>query len=193
MILSNRSIITGLVLLLTTSLIAPSVFADNHEAKIKAYIESNIRTWLSSEEIINAVDQQNTNHLGITAAEIDRLDQRWRKERLRDSGSLISSIMGNEFSAFLRGIKAASGGVITEIFVMDNVGLNVGQTNGTGDLMQGDEAKWQKTFLVSADAVYIDAVEEEDGVNISQVSLTVARPNTARLGAITIGINVDAL
>jgi len=76
---------------------------------------------------------------------------------------------------------------------MDNVGLNVGQTNGTGDLMQGDEAKWQKTYLVSADAVYIDAVEEEDGVNVSQVSLTVARPNTARLGAITIGINVDAL
>lgn len=193
MILPNRSIITGLVLLLTTSLIAPSAFADNHEAKIKAYIESNIRTWLSSEEIINAVDQQNIKHFGITAAEIDRLDQRWRKERLRASGSLISSIMGNEFSAFLRGIKAASGGVITEIFVMDNVGLNVGQTNGTGDLMQGDEAKWQKTYLVSAYAVYIDAVEEEDGVNISQVSLTIARPNTARLGAITIGINVDAL
>jgi len=193
MTLSNRSIITGLVLLLTTSLIAPSAFADNHEAKIKAYIESNIRAWLSSEEIINAVDQQNINHFGITEAEIDRLDQRWRKERLRNSGSLISSIMGNQFSAFLRGIKAASGGVITEIFVMDNVGLNVGQTNGTGDLMQGDEAKWQKTYLVSADAVYIDAVEEEDGVNVSQVSLTVARPNTARLGAITIGINVDAL
>ncbi|MCG6888816.1 MAG: hypothetical protein LJE92_04460 [Gammaproteobacteria bacterium] len=193
MTLSNRSIITGLVLLLTTSLIAPSAFADNHEAKIKAYIESNIRAWLSSEEIINAVDQQNINHFGITEEEIDRLDQRWRMERLRNSGSLISSIMGNQFSAFLRGIKAASGGVITEIFVMDNVGLNVGQTNGTGDLMQGDEAKWQKTYLVSADAVYIDAVEEEDGVNVSQVSLTVARPNTARLGAITIGINVDAL
>ena len=193
MTLSNRSIITGLVLLLTTSLIAPSAFADNHEAKIKAYIESNIRAWLSSEEIINAVDQQNINHFGITEEEIDRLDQRWRMERLRNSGSLISSIMGNQFSAFLRGIKAASGGVITEIFVMDNVGLNVGQTNGTGDLMQGDEAKWQKTYPVSADAVYIDAVEEEDGVNVSQVSLTVARPNTARLGAITIGINVDAL
>lgn len=193
MILSNRSIITGLALLLTTSLISPSAFADNHEAKIKAYIESNIRAWLASEEIINAVDQQNINHFGITAAEINRLDQRWRKERLRTGGSLISSIMDNEFSAFLRGIKAASGGVITEIFVMDNVGLNVGQTNGTGDLMQGDEDKWKKTYPVSVDAVFIDAVEEEDGVNISQVSLTVARPNTSRLGAITIGINVDAL
>ena len=193
MILSNRRLITGILLLLTTLLVTPGAFADSHEAKIKAYIESNIRAWLASAEIINAVDQQNIDHLGITDEEIERLDQRWRTERLRPSGSLISSVMNNEFSAFLRGIKAASGGVITEIFVMDNVGLNVGQTNGTGDLMQGDEDKWQKTYLVSADAVFIDAVEEEDGVNIAQVSLTVARPNTARLGAITIGINVDAL
>jgi hypothetical protein len=193
MILSNRRLITGIYLLLTTLLVTPGAFADSHEAKIKAYIESNIRVWLASEEIINAVDQQNIDHLGITDEEIERLDQRWRTERLRPAGSLISSIMNNQFSAFLRGIKAASGGVITEIFVMDNVGLNVGQTNGTGDLMQGDEDKWQKTYLVSADAVFIDAVEEEDGMNIAQVSLTVARPNTARLGAITIGINVDAL
>jgi hypothetical protein len=193
MILSNRGSITGLALLLTTLLVTPGAFADSHEARIKAYIESNIRVWLASEEIINAVDQQNIDHLGITDEEIERLDQRWRTERLRPAGSLISSIMNNQFSAFLRGIKVASGGVITEIFVMDNVGLNVGQTNGTGDLMQGDEDKWQKTYLVSADAVFIDAVEEEDGMNIAQVSLTVARPNTARLGAITIGINVDAL
>jgi len=193
MVLFNRIIFATLALLLTTSLITPSAIADGHEAKINAYIESNIRIWLASEEIINAVDQQNIDHLGITSDEINRLDQRWRKERLRGGGSLISSIMDNEFSTFLRGIKAASGGIITEIFVMDNVGLNVGQTNGTGDLMQGDEAKWQKTYSVSAYAVFIDAVEEEDGVNISQVSLTIARPNTARLGAITIGINVDAL
>ena len=191
--LFNRRIVTVLAVLLVTSLISPGAFADGHEKKIKAYIESNISAWIGSEEIINAVDQQNTDHFGITSSEINRLDQRWRKERLRDGGSLISSIMGNEFSAFLRGIKAASGGVITEIFVMDNVGLNVGQTNGTGDLMQGDEAKWQKTFSVSAHAVLIDAVEEDGGVNVSQVSLTIARPNNARLGAVTIGINVDAL
>ena len=182
-----------LAVFMSTLLAGPSAMADGHEAKIKTYIDSHIRVWLGSDEIIKAVDQQNIDHYGITADEIDRLDQRWRKERLRGGGSLISSIMGNEFSAFLRGIKAASDGVITEIFVMDNVGLNVGQTNGTGDLMQGDEAKWQKTFLVSVDAVLIDAVEEDGGVNVSQVSLTVARPNKAHLGAITIGINVDAL
>ena len=183
-----------LVALIGSSILSPiAVAANSHEAKINRYIDSNIRNWVSSDELLLAVDQQNIDHFDISSSEINRLDQRWRKEKLRGGGSLISSVMGNELSAFLRGIKAASGGVITEIFVMDNVGLNVGQTNGTGDLMQGDEAKWQKTYQVSANAVFIDAVEEEDGINISQVSLTVARPNSARLGAITIGINVDAL
>jgi hypothetical protein len=183
-----------LVALIGSSVLSPiAVAANSHEDKINRYIDSNIRNWVSSDELLLAVDQQNIDHFNISSDEINRLDQRWRKEKLRGGGSLISSIMGNELSAFLRGIKAASGGVITEIFVMDNAGLNVGQTNGTGDLMQGDEAKWQKTYQVSASAVFIDAVEEEDGINISQVSLTVARPNSARLGAITIGINVDAL
>jgi hypothetical protein len=146
-----------------------------------------------SDEIINAVDQQNIDNFGLTNADIDNLDQRWRQEKFRGDGSLISSKMNNDLSSFLRGIKAASGGVITEIFVMDNHGLNVGQTDGTGDYMQGDEAKWKETYPVSAMAVFIDAVEEDGGKNVSQTSLTVARDNGARLGAVTIGINVDAL
>jgi len=191
---SNLYKFLALITLIVSSILSPiAVAANSHEEKISRYIDSNIRNWVSSDELLLAVDQQNIDHFNISSIEINRLDQRWRREKLRGGGSLISSIMGNELSAFLRGIKAASGGVITEIFVMDNAGLNVGQTNGTGDLMQGDEAKWQKTYPVSANAVFIDAVEEEDGINISQVSLTVARPNSARLGAITIGINVDAL
>ena len=189
----RKNILAAALAAATIAATSATAFAGGHEAKINAYIESNISGWLGSAEIVAAVDQQNIDHFGITAAEIERLDQRWRKEKKRGGGSLISSIMGNDLSAFLRGIKAASGGVITEIFVMDNVGLNVGQTNGTGDLMQGDEAKWKKTYPVSAKAVFIDEVEEDGGVNVSQTSLTVSRANGFRLGAVTIGINVDAL
>ena len=189
----RKTVLAAALAAAAMSIASAPAFAGGHEAKINAYIESNVSGWLGSAEIIAAVDQQNIDHLGITPSEIDRLDQRWRKEKKRGGGSLISSVMGNELSAFLRGIKAASGGVITEIFVMDNVGLNVGQTNGTGDYMQGDEGKWKKTYLVSANAVFIDEVEEDGGVNVSQTNLTVARANGFRLGAVTIGINVDAL
>jgi hypothetical protein len=170
-----------------------TAMADGHTAKIQKYVDWSIRGWLASEELHRAIHQQNLNHMGLTAADINNLDLLWRAERRVGGGHLVSSKMNNDLSTFLRGIKAASNGVITEIFVMDNKGLNVGQTNGTGDYMQGDEAKWKKTFLVGSQAVFIDDVEQEDGINISQTSLTVARSNGFVLGAVTIGINVDAL
>ncbi len=189
----NNNLAAGAFVMLIAAALATPVLADSHETKIMAYVKSDVRGWLMSEEIIKAVDQQSIDHLGLTENDISKLDRRWRTEKLRGGGTLIDSRMNNDLSAFLRGIKAASGGVITEIFVMDNLGLNVGQTNGTGDYMQGDEAKWQKTYPVSAYAVFIDEVEEDGGKNVSQTSLTVARDNSARLGAVTIGINVDAL
>ena len=169
------------------------VSAGSHEAKTQKYINESIRSWLGSKELHQAIHQQNLNHSGLTADEISVLDTRWRAERAVGGGDLVNSKMSNDLSTFLRGIKAASGGIITEIFVMDDKGLNVGQTNLTGDYMQGDEAKWKKTFLVGSSAVFIDDVEKEDGLNIAQTSLTVARNNGFTLGAVTIGINVDAL
>ena len=184
-------IIVGVLLMVA---LPCSVIAGGHQAKIQKYVESNIRGWLFTPELLKAVAQQNTNHMGLTGDDINNLDQRWRTEKkYHGGGDLMDSKMNNQLSAFLRGVKAASGGVIVEIFVMDNLGLNVGQTDPTGDYMQGDEAKWKKTYLVSAKAVFIDEVEEDGGLNISQTSLTVARPNGARLGAVTIAINVDKL
>ncbi len=176
-----------------TAVAATPVLADGHVTKVQKYLNEEVRAWLSSAELVKTVDQQNLNHLGLTAKDIDTLDQRWRQEKLRGTGDLMRSKLNNELSAFLRGVKAASGGIITEIFIMDNKGLNVAQTDPTGDYMQGDEAKWQKTYGKSGMAVFIDEVEEDGGMNVAQASLTVTHDNGARVGAVTIGINVDAL
>jgi serine/threonine protein kinase len=49
------------------------------------------------------------------------------------SVALIDSLLKNELSAFLAKKKAESKGLLTEIFVMDNKGLNVGQSDVTSD------------------------------------------------------------
>lgn len=186
----------GIIIVLLLMVALPSsAIAGEYDAKIKNYVESSIRAWLSAPELIDAVVQQNIDHLGLTENDIETLDSQWKTGRLQlaSGGSLVKSKMSNKLAAFLRGVKAASAGKIVEIFVMDNKGLNVGQTDPTGDYMQGDEAKWQKTFLVSAYAVLIDDVEEEGGMKICQTSLTIARPNGAPVGAVTIAFNVDKL
>ena len=86
--------------------------------------------------------------------------------------------------------------MFTEIFAMDDKGLNVAQSDVTSDYWQGDEDKWQQTYLVGAGAVHISEVELDDSTQTyqSQVSVTVVDPETnAPIGAITFGINVDAL
>lgn len=190
--MGKRLVIIVLVLLMV-ALPCSSIAAGRHEAKIKKYVKKNCG-WLFDSELIDAVAQQNINHMGLTADDIKVLDQRWRTEKkFHGGGDLMDSKMNNELSAWLRGVKAASNGVIVEIFVMDNLGLNVGQTDPTGDYMQGDEAKFKKTYPVSAKAILIDDVEEDGGKNVCQTSLTVARPNGARIGAITIVFDVDKL
>jgi hypothetical protein len=121
-------------------------------------------------------------------------DQRGEKEA--GSGPTIDKVLGNDLSNFLKGKKDAAGGIITEVFVMDAKGLNVGQSDVTSDYMQGDEAKWQKTYGAGPDAVFVDDVEFDDSSESfqSQVSGTVVDPATGEaIGAITVGVAVENL
>jgi hypothetical protein len=84
--------------------------------------------------------------------------------------------------------------VTTSNHNVDNKGLNVAQTDPTLDYMQGDEAKFQKTFLVGPEAVFIDAVAPDDGVNVAQANMSIKDPQLDKaIGAVTIGIAVDRL
>jgi hypothetical protein len=152
--------------------------------------------WLQDKTIIEAIKAQNKKHAALTQGEIDKLDKQWRAEIDATDKPLINVTMKNELSAFLKKKKEASKGLLTEIFVMDDKGLNVGQSDITSDYWQGDEAKWQKTFLVGPDAIFVDKVEKDESTQELQVqvSVTIKDPETGKpIGAITLGISVDQL
>ena len=102
---------------------------------------------------------------------------------------MLSSPLSNYFIA----IQARSFGLYTEIFVMDAKGLNAGQSAITSDYWQGDEAKWQKTFPVGAEAVFIDKPEiGATGTENVQVNLAIAEGKSV-VGAITVEVNLTEL
>ena len=79
---------------------------------------------------------------------------------------------------------------------MDNKGLNVGQSDLTADYWQGDEGKWQKTYLSGSEAIRIGKIKFDDKTNKrkARVTVTIIDPKTKRvIGAISVGINVDEL
>src|SRR3546814_5525775 len=72
------------------------------------------------------------------------MDKDWRAQTDASSKPMIDAVMGSSLSKYLRQQQEATQGTATEIFVMDNRGLNVGQSEVTSDYWQGDEAKFQK-------------------------------------------------
>jgi hypothetical protein len=124
------------------------------------------------------------------------MDKDWIAQTDAGSKPMIDAVLGNALSQFLQQQQGAAGGVVTEIFVMDNRGLNVGQSEITSDYWQGDEAKWQKTYQAGADALFIDEVEMDESTQAfqSQLSMSIVDPASGEvIGAITVGINIDAL
>ena len=170
--------------------------ANEYEAQIRAAYEAQIKPWLSDPAVVEAVKAQNAAHASVGDADIDAKDKQWRAEAEAGSGPLMNEVLGNALSKYLAEKKGAIGALVTEMFVMDNKGMNVGQSDPTSDYMQGDEAKWQKTYPAGPDAVFVDEVEFDDSTGSfqSQVSGTVVDPATGEaIGAITIGVNIEEL
>ncbi|MCR6498467.1 hypothetical protein MUO32_05430 [Shinella sp. CPCC 101442] len=161
---------------------------------IADYVEANVRPWLAEPAIVNAVIAQNAVHSRLNQAEIQDLDARWRVELLSGKRPLIDATLSNPLSLYLKGRQRAAEGLITEIFVMDNRGLNVGQSDITSDYWQGDEAKWLKSF--GAGMLVVEEAERDESTQLmqSQASLPIRDPRSgAVIGAITVGVNLDAL
>ncbi len=157
---------------------------------------SNVRDWLANPIVGLSIKTQNDVRGSLSQTQIDELDQQWRAEREADDKPLISATLTAPLSVYLLRVQAQNLGLYTEIFVMDANGLNVGQSSITSDYWQGDEAKFQKTFPVAKDAVFIDEPEWDEDRKIwrAQVNMTIADTETDKaIGAATVELNLTEL
>jgi hypothetical protein len=166
------------------------------EAVIDEAFIGRLRTWLANPIVALSVKAKNALHKDFTQAQIEELDGIWRKETKASDQPLISATLTSPLSIYLLRVQAGSQGAYAEVFVTDNRGLNVGQSSVTTDYWQGDEDKFQKTFDVGAEAVFIDKPEfdEETKAWRAQVSLTLTDPDTKKkIGAVTIEVNLTEM
>ena len=170
--------------------------AEPYVQPMEQFAKSTVSGWLNNPTLIEAIKVQNAKHASLSASQIDQMDKQWRAETGASSRPMIDRILAKELSKFLLQAKNQTGGLVTEVFVMDNKGLNVGQSDVTSDFWQGDEAKWKKTYLAGPNAMFIDEVEQDESTQMfqSQLSMSVTDPASGEvIGAITVGVNVDAL
>ena len=170
--------------------------ANEFEPALRDFADSQVRGWLSDPTVIQAIKSQNGETAALSEDQIIALDKQWRAETAAGSRPMIDGVLGNALSSYLQQKKDGAEGLVTEIFVMDAKGLNVGQSDVTSDYWQGDEAKWKETFLVGPSSVHVSDVEMDESTQTfqSQVSLPVVDPaNGQVIGAVTVGVNVEML
>lgn len=170
--------------------------ANEFEPAMRSYLETEVMEWASDPVIVGRLRDQNTAHAALSQGDINTMDTRWRKEVGAASSPTIDSVLNNDASAFLRDQVTNSTGIISEVFIMDEHGLNAAASDVTSDYWQGDEAKFQKTYGMGPDAVHFGEVEFDESSQSfqAQVSVTIRDPGTGEaIGAMTIGLNAEAL
>ncbi|MFQ1701695.1 hypothetical protein ACJ5NV_13995 [Loktanella agnita] len=173
-----------------------AAIADEFTPALESYLNDNITLWATDPVIVEALRAANAHTAGYDSGQIETLDQAWRGEIGSGSTPTITPVLENPASDFLRSQVDRSGGVISEVFIMDHVGLNVAASSVTSDMWQGDEAKFTQTYSQGAGAVHIGEVEfdESSQTYLGQVSISITDPNTGDLlGAMTVGLNAEAL
>ena len=178
--------------------LASPAFADSHEAHIAPIkkILPEIMEAIVDEGLVAALRGSNERRKGMTQAQIDQLEAKWQKEIDESSHPLVDSVVENSLAERMRKVVGDSGLVITEIGVIDAQGLSIAQSSANSDIWQGEEVKFTKTYNVGPEAIFIDEVEFDNSTQSmqSQANFTVKDPATGKaIGAVTVGVNVDAL
>lgn len=172
--------------------------ADETEIKAKAedYTKTEVAKWVADADVVAALNAANAANTGYNQGKIDELDKQWRAEVGAAARPLIDQVMGSKASAKAKTWCAGAGGVVTEVILMDNKGLNVGICDVSSDYWQGDEAKYANTFTKGAGTIFVDDVEQDSSTQKFQVqaSMTVVDPASGQpIGVVTVGLDAESL
>jgi hypothetical protein len=136
----------------------------------------------SDPEIRKAVAAKNAD--GESQQAIERKDREWRT-----TPSLRKAFTGSPCADRLREMTRADP-LVVEVILMDEHGANVCISRETSDYWQGDEAKWQKTFVEGHDP-FVDepALDASSATFAVQLSVPVTE-GPRRIGALTLSLRV---
>jgi hypothetical protein len=175
---------------------AQTTVALDAQSSVENVLNTQLLSWINEPAVISAIRAQNALHADITDADILELDTQWRDEIGATDTPLQTQVTSKAVSVYLNEKQHGSNGIVSEVFLMDEHGLNVGQSNLTSDYWQGDEAKFQESFGKGAGSVHVGEVEldESTGAYLVQISSTIVDPDSGTpIGAVTFGINIGLL
>jgi len=165
---------------------------DFDKKKVHSFLSTVGKKVASQPIVVGSVLRQNEKNKSLRVADAINLDGQWRS----GNKALIDGSLKNLLSDRLRDYIQKYRGVFTEVFVMDNKGLNVAQSAMTSDYWQGDEAKFIKSYNSGRGAIHIESPKKDEITGAVQVlaSLPVYDYDGREvIGVIALAIDLDKL
>lgn len=147
----------------------------------------------SNPVVISGVQKSNKDNQKLTQALINQMDQNWRKN---DADSdVIKPFLTNTVAVELSKFQETHRD-LEEIFVTDQRGLNVGQTNKTSDYFQSDEEWWTDAYDSGKGRSYYGEIEFDESSQTEAVALyaPIVEPGSGKvIGIIKALLNINAV
>lgn len=164
--------------------------SDKLEDKVKTFVVDKLIPVCANAKLAAETAAQNAK--GMTLEEIQKIDKEW--QGAVEVTPIQKEKTTNACAVELKDI-ASKATVLSEVFVMDNQGGIVGETEVTSDYWQGDEAKWRNSYADGKGGVDVGKVsfDVSAGMQLQQVSLPILDASGAVIGAVTFGIDISKL
>jgi hypothetical protein len=185
-----------LLLVICTLSLVPSILyaAEDYQKDIEEIVNSEMKLWSNKEIIVNAIKTQNDKNKDLSVSDMKILDTKWMTEKRMNKHPLVKKVLSNEISEFLKTIQDESDGLYTEIILIDNKGMNVGQSIISGNYWQGQQPKWEKTFGANSYATYVSDLHFDDNTELFQVEVSfLITSDDEPIGVLYAGIDVEKL
>lgn len=121
-------------------------------------------------------------------------DRRYQAHRDREDDPLVTGLRDHPLSAVLSRLRAASGGMVSEILLFDGAGMAVASDPLSSDLWQADERKFSMTVARGPDTAFIDGIAFDQSTSLFSVQITFSiggDRSAPALGGLTVGLNIE--
>lgn len=169
--------------------------SDNEKKQIEQLVTGFYQRWEETDNWRNQLLTYKKTRPVYSDEMIALTDKAWMNAFQHRDDSVLFKLTDVDLGKKLHAIKAASAGVITEIILVDERGLNLAVSDMTSDFYQGDETKFILAKKLTANQYFVDEIAYDASTRLFQVNVSFPlfdRKNSARpLGFMIIGLNVE--
>lgn len=170
------------------------VMSADEQAEIHRWLTPLLDGWLEAQRVAPVVAEYNEQRKDWTPHKRDVLDEEWREAFRQGNDEDVARLLDAPLSDQLRMLEVDKEGLVTELILTDQQGLNIAVSDMTSDFWQGDEAKFTEAWVLEPGQLQFGPVTYDESTQLFQVH--VSRPvydpdSGAPIGVIIAGVNVE--